>query len=1057
MTGISTVFALAFATLVLTLVICLIAFERQRSRLRIANLRLKTQASVVEQTNELAGLGTWVILSDLRSFRASKFMKRILGFSENDDIVEVDALRSRIVPEDRPAFDAAFQRAVTENRTAEVEFRAVGASGDTRIFRAMTGPNGAGPNDDEDEGGISGIIQDITDLRQNETALEQSRKLERLAGDVARIGGWGFNIETREFSGTRDTMKLIAIDSENKPSIDVITQRFLDQKDRAHFEQSFWTCVGTGSRFDQIARFLRFDGKETWLRMIGEAQFDASGAVVSIHGALQDVNELIEAQHAREESRTLLEKILDSLGDGFVIHDHDGTIQYMNCRAHAIMNAPAKNLVGSNIWENFSNLVGSQFEQVVNEALETGESQTFEGEVWACDQWISVAVHPTSAGVAIYLRDTTEERASRMRLRLLDAAISQISDIVLVTDATCADHPGTRVTYVNDAFESMTGYSKDEILGHTPFFLQGPETELDRLDEIRQALENQRSIRTELTNYRKDGSRFSVELDISPLFDANGTCTHFVSVHRDTTERRQVEENLRVREEQFRLAGQASRDIIWDWDIQSGKIFNSVETEPVLGTSSQILVEIPQNARIEDMLERIHQDDRLKVTESLDAVLASQSDAWRCEYRVKAANGSWRTINDNAFVVRDKNGTPRRMVGAMSDVTDLRLLDAQLHLAKNLETVGELTGGIAHDFNNLLTIILGNCDILLEDLQSDAPQRSLVKSIDVAAERGARVSRDLLAFSGRQPLAVRATDINNLIQQSFNMFERAVDESTEICYDLAEEAMVANVDPDKLQTALMNLILNARAAIPHKGTITVRTRPTTVTGKEAQVDVDPGDYITIDIVDDGTGMIKEISQRAFEPFFTTKEPGVGTGMGLSSVYGFVKQSGGHAMIESEPGRGTTVTLCLPMSRKQEATAPASAVPATQTRRRSNRILVVEDDTDLRVFVRTVLGRIGYQVVQAEDGEQALAILQKDGDFDLVFTDIVMPKGVNGVQLARKTLELYPELKVLFTSGYTRDALGKDRHLPNDIPMLYKPFRANELIGKVDEVLKAQSA
>jgi len=1057
MIGISTDFALTFAIFASVLVICLIAFQRQRSRLQLANQRLKAQASVVEQTNELAGLGTWVILSDLRSVRASQYMRRIFGFSESEDVVAIDALRSRIVSEDQPAFDAALQRAVTENQMAEVEFRAVDASGDTRFFRAMTGPNGAVPEDDKDAGGISGIIQDITDLRQNETALAQSRKLERLAGDVARIGGWSFDLETREFSGTRDTMKLVALDSENKQSIDVITHRFLDQKERAHFEQSFWTCVGTGSRFDQIARFLRFDGKETWLRMIGEAQFDASGAIVSIHGALQDVNELIEAQHAREESRTLLEKILDSLGDGFVIHDHDGTIQYMNCRAYGIMAAPAHNLVGGNIWENFSNLVGSQFEQVVNDALETGESQTFEGEVWACEQWISVAVHPTSAGVAIYLRDTTEERASRMRLRLLDAAISQISDVVLVTDATCADHPGTRVVYVNDAFESMTGYAKDEIMSQTPFILQGPETECDRLEEIRQAIADKRSIRTELTNYRKDGSRFSVEMDISPLFDANGTCTHFVSVRRDTTERRQVEENLRVREEQFRLAGQASRDIIWDWDIQKGIISNSAETEPVLGSRSQMLVEIPQNARIEDKLERIHQDDRLKVTESLDAVLAGQSDAWRCEYRFKAANGSWRTINDNAFVVRDKNGEPRRMVGAMSDITDLRMLDAQLHRAKNLETVGDLTGGIAHDFNNLLTIILGNCDILLEDLQSDAPQRSLVKSIDDAAERGARVSRDLLAFSRRQPLAVRATDINNLIRQSSNMFERDVDVSTEIRYDLAGEALFAHVDSDKLQTALMNLILNARAAIPQKGTITVRTRPTTITGNEAQVDVDPGDYVTIDIVDDGTGMIKEISQRAFEPFFTKKEPGVGTGMGLSSVYGFVKQSGGHAMIESEPGRGTTVTLCLPMSRQQETTAPVSAVSATQTRRRSNRVLVVEDDTDLRAFVRTVLGRMGYQVVQAEDGEQALAILQKDGDFDLVFTDIVMPKGVNGVQLAGKALELYPELKVLLTSGYTRDALGKDRHLPNNIPMLYKPFRANELIGKVGDMLKARSA
>lgn len=1035
------------------------AFDRMKARLEV-------QDATLDQAFEIAGLGTWAILPDLESVRASTHIRKILGFPEDDEVVRLDALRNRIVPEDRAEFEAALQRAINERVMTEQEFRAVDATGEVRVFRARTGLGGAVPR--APELGISGVLQDITDLRQKELALVRSSRLERLAGEVARVGGWRYDLATRMLTGTHETARIVGRDDDCYSLIDDTMDRLVPGDDRIRMERSFWTCVGTGARFDEIARFRGFDGGETWLRVIGEAERDASGKIVATYGAMQDVAELVKARMAVDDVRALLQTILDDLKDGFIIHDPDGTIRYINRRAHSILGVPDLDLVGGNIWQDLPWADHqSPFARVINDALETGEARTFEGEVATPDQWVNVMVHPTKAGIAIYLNDVTEEREARARLRLLDAAMKEVSDVVLITDAETLDRPGPRVVFVNEAFVEMTGYSQDEILGESPRILQGPDTERDRLRKVRKAMENDQRFRTELTNYRKDGSKFTIELDINPVYDDAGNCTHYVSVQRDTTERREAEEHLRAREEQFRLATLASQDIIWDWDMHTGMIWNSENSEEIFGPLSQSHVgntEIGQSesdheghvqnipeGRLENLLERIHPDDRLKITESLDAALAGDAQTWRCDYRIKSQKHGWRNICDKAFIVRDDDGAPRRMVGAMSDVTEIRALDAQLHQAQKLETVGQLTGGIAHDFNNLITIILGNCDILLDDLGEDSSLRPTLQSIEDAAERAARVSRDLLAFSRLQALELRPTDINALIQRSSHLFERAVDASVDLRFDLTDAPTVALVDSNKLQTALLNLIINAKAAIEEEGHITVVTRVETVEDTIPQGEVAPGDYVLVDVTDDGMGMPPEVADRAFEPFFTTKEAGVGTGMGLSSVYGFVKQCGGEVAIVSEPGKGTTITLSLPATDNVEL-APPEEISTQADPGGGERILVVEDDAELRTFVQTVLSRNGYHIVESDNGQSALDILKKDDGFDLLFTDIVMPGGINGVQLAQRAKDIQPGLRVLFTSGYANDALPKERHVPSDVPLLCKPFRANELIKSVRDIL-----
>lgn len=1042
--------------------------------------RLGAQKETLDHAFELTGLGTWAILPDLGVVRASRHVRTILGFSETEEMLPMDALRERIVAQDRADFEAALGRALNEKLATELEFRAVDAAGEIRVFRARTGPDGAMPYAREQ--GISGVVQDITDLRDKELALARSGKLERMAGEAAQVGGWRYDVETRMFTGSQEMAKIVGLDGGWHSGIDEVMDRLVPGENRVQMERSFWTCIGTGAPFDEIANFKKFDDGETWLRVIGEAERDASGKVIAACGAMQNVAEMICDRTAADNVRALIPTILNGLSDGFIIHDRDGTIQYIDRRAHTILGVPDLDLLGGNIWQDLPWPGDTPFKKAVTDALTTGKRQTLEGEISSSDQWVNVTVHPTKSGVAIYLNDVTGDRATRTRLRLLDAAMAQVSDVILITQANPLGGADRKVVYVNKAFVKMTGYSKQEIIGATPDILYGPSTECGRVKEIDEAIKNARPIRTELTSYRKDGSSFIVEADINPVFDEAGICTHFVSVQRDTTERRKAEQCLRASEEQFRLASQASQDTIWDWDMPSGIIWNSENSRNIFGAIppshvGMILAEDGGNGqigdtdvvfgadgekvstrRIENMLERIHHDDRLRVTESLDAALAGDAQMWRCDYRIGTPDGAWRHICDKAFILRDDDGAPRRMVGAMSDVTEFRALDAQLHQAQKLEAVGQLTGGIAHDFNNLITIILGNCDILLDDVAKDSKLRPLLQSIEDAADRAARVSSDLLAFSRLQSLELRATDINDLILRSSGLFERAVDASVDIRYELTKAPVVARVDSTKLQTALLNLIINAKDAMADGGCITVVTRIKTIADAVPHGDVVPGEYVEIDVIDNGTGMTTKVAEHAFEPFFTTKEPGLGTGMGLSSVYGFVKQCGGHAEIESEPGKGTTITVSLPVAENvgQKESAPAADAPESCAGD-GERLLVVEDNSELRDYVCKVLTRKGYRIVEAENGEMALAILQKDDGFDLLLTDIVMPGTVNGVQVAQAAREMYPECKVLFMSGYARNALPKERDVPSDVPMLAKPFRARELIACIKTVLSRKAS
>lgn len=393
-----------------------------------------------------------------------------------------------------------------------------------------------------------------------------------------------------------------------------------------------------------------------------------------------------------------------------------------------------------------------------------------------------------------------------------------------------------------------------------------------------------------------------------------------------------------------------------------------------------------------------------------------------------------------------KQETESIFVGIISDLTERRATEERLRRSQRMEAIGQLTGGIAHDFNNLLAIILGNLELMLEHAGLPLDARELAMEVMSAGERGAELVRRLLAFARKQQLEPRAINLNERLPETVQLLKRTLGEAVQVSTHAASDLWDALADPTQVDDAVVNLAINARDAMPDGGTLIIETANVFLDEDYAQqhIDVTAGAYVMLAVSDTGTGMTPEVAARALEPFFTTKPAGRGTGLGLSQVYGFVKQSGGHVSIYSEPARGTTVKLYLPRSNPSAVLAAAERDKSGLPPRGTETILVVEDNPDVRRLVTRQLTELGYTVHEASHGAEALRMLQSDLPLDLMFTDIIMPEGMTGYELAGQARDIRPGLKVLFTSGYTAIGAGHDNDSRAGGPLLSKPYRKRDL-------------
>ncbi len=539
-------------------------------------------------------------------------------------------------------------------------------------------------------------------------------------------------------------------------------------------------------------------------------------------------------------------------------------------------------------------------------------------------------------------------------------------------------------------------------------------------------------------------------------FFENGTCTRFIGVVADVTDRKREETDLQELNQSLKLRVErqsAERDYLWQLsqDLLSvtDPAGNLIEVNPAWGSLGY---EIERLAG-KPFFDFAHPDD-LKLTQA-SISLAARGKLRPFECRFRCEDGAYRHISWSAapghgciyFVGRDVTEDRE---------AQMRLAHTQeaLRQAQKMEAVGQLTGGVAHDFNNLLQIISGNLELMQRNLPEDAPRlRRAAENAMTGARRAAQLTQRLLAFSRRQPLQPKPTDVNGLIAGMSELLGRTLGEIVEIAIAPAPNLWRVEVDPNQLENALLNLAINARDAMPEGGRLTIETANEKVDARTR--DIAPGEYVTISVADTGVGMARDVLERAFEPFFTTKEVGKGTGLGLSMVYGFVRQSGGYVKAISELGGGATVRIYLPRLVGEDARHPGEAQPEPVEPRRGGgeTILVCEDDDHVRAYSVGVLRDLGYHVLEAHDGPSALRLLERqDGRVDLLFTDVVLPSGMTGAALAERARALRPSLKVLFASGYARDAIVHHGRLDPGVELISKPFTFNNLAGRVRAVL-----
>jgi PAS domain S-box-containing protein len=503
---------------------------------------------------------------------------------------------------------------------------------------------------------------------------------------------------------------------------------------------------------------------------------------------------------------------------------------------------------------------------------------------------------------------------------------------------------------------------------------------------------------------------------------------------------------LRESQERFQFVARATSDAVWDWDLVSDAVWWNEGVLTLFG--------YPPEGIGQDRAwwhATLHPEDRERVVSNLRTAIAQGAESWSAEYRYRRADGSYAEVFDRGYVLRDGDGRATRMIGAMMDITQRKQLEEELRQAQKMEAVGRLAGGVAHDFNNLLTIITGRSALLLGRLKTDDPLRRSVELIQKTSDRAAALTRQLLAFSRKQVLQRRILDLNTVVEDTSAMLRRLIGEDVELVTRLDPALGRVRADPGQIGQVLMNLAVNARDAMPQGGVLRIETSNAEVDEAFARehAPIVPGPYVQLVVADDGAGIDKSVRDHLFEPFFTTKPEG--SGLGLSTVYGIVKQSGGYIWVDAAPGRGTTFTIHLPRWDGPLDEVPAPAGPRAAGG--SETILVVEDQESLRNLIGEILEDAGYRVLSAADGRSALAL--SDGASEpihLLLTDVVMP-GMSGRELAETLRQRRPEAVALLISGYPNEIVERSGGL-GDLPLLEKPFSRAALLHRVRETLTA---
>jgi PAS domain S-box-containing protein len=802
--------------------------------------------------------------------------------------------------------------------------------------------------------------------------------------------------------------------------------------------------------------YTEHDGRQTnWLSTdvairVGSG---APGYVVSVS---LDITERKQSESAVRESRNLLRAIIDAVPMTIHVKDVDGRYVLVNADMAAQVGQPKEWLIGKRAGQVFPDEYAVQILERERHIIATGEptplfEEEYRDHAGRASTWLARKVPlRDDRGEVKYIvsvgLDITDRKRAEATIRESQTLLRAIIDAVPAT-VTVKDLQGRYVVvnayqarYIGRPIEWFEGRSVADVY---------PEEYLRTIGERDRAVaETGETQRFYETDYRGRDGQLSSWIGIrAPIRDGEGNIRYIASVGLDITDRRRSELALEQSERRFRHLVETSDVVPYTWDVDSRRyLYVGPQIERMLGVRPDVL------KYEEQWLAMIVPEDREVARQHAASFNENPHDEY-FEYRVLRPNGQVAWVRDIIKIETRADGS-RVGFGFIFDITESKSREQQLAQAQKMDAVGKLTGGVAHDFNNLLTVILGSLELLELSVRDDPQGLARVRLASEAARRGADLTQRLLAFARQQMLAPRHVNLNECVANMGELLRRALGESVTIRMQLAPDLWPVRVDPTWLESAVLNLAVNARDAMPDGGTLTIETanQKFDETVSWQGTDIAPGRYVALLVSDTGTGMTPEVLARAFDPFFTTKEIGKGTGLGLSMVYGFVKQSGGHVRIYSEVGLGTTVKLHLPAlgpageGEQVELEAPQQAPAGQET------ILVVEDDDSVRGTIVAMLQSLEYRVLMAGDGAAGLRAVEQHPEIAVLLTDVIMPGKLNGPTLAREATRRSPGIRVLYMSGYAENAFGPAGIQGTGSDLLAKPFSKADLARKIRDVI-----
>lgn len=616
----------------------------------------------------------------------------------------------------------------------------------------------------------------------------------------------------------------------------------------------------------------------------------------------------------------------------------------------------------------------------------------------------------------------------------LRAAIDASGEIVFMTDREGV------FTFVNPRFVEVYGYQPAEVIGRvTPRVLKSGQTAREEYAGLWRRLLGKEVVNLQFVNRAKDGRLLQIESSANPILSETGELVGFLAVQRDVTARKQTEAALRESEARYRLLAEAAQDNIFILTRELTLQYVNVAGARLLGRS----VADATGKRLDELVPPSVADGARRTLPAVFAAGQPRHD----EALVTLPSGDvW--LSTWLVPMAGDGGETAAILGVSRDITKYKQLEAQYVQAQKMEAIGRLAGGVAHDFNNLLTAILGYADLLSEKFGADDPAQADVQEIIKAGQIAASLTRQLLAFSRRQLLQPIVLSLNDLIRDTEKLLGRMIGEDVAVVLDVAADLEPVIADPWQLEQVIMNLAVNARDAMPHGGSLTIRTENVEIDQSQGHLrGIPSGRYVLLAITDTGSGISPEVQAHLFEPFFTTKGPDKGTGLGLATAYGIVKQTHGCIWVDSEPGRGATFTILLPATKPTLKAVDRPAPTESESLAGSEAILLVEDHAALRGLVRRTLQRFGYRVLTADSAEAALDLCARAGTtVDLLITDVVLP-GLGGPTLAERLKAQRPQLRTLFMSGYT-DEMVRREIVEGGRHFLQKPFTPEVLARKV---------